>query len=125
MSKLQETIDKLNTAIDECRQATSEAHAATKDLRRAERDARVLIDRLVDERVESLVNEAVAKGLAEYSDVLREYTDHAHDRVIAAFDELTSLLMRGTEAKRRRMPNGNDLDIGDLIREFARSEGIV
>lgn len=125
MSKLQETIDKLNTAIDECRQATSEAHAATKDLRHAERDARAVIDHLVDERVEALINEAVEKGLAEYSDTLRHHTDLAHGKVIAEFDKLTSLLMRGTEAKRARRSDGKDLDIGDLIREFARSEGVV
>lgn len=125
MSQLQETIEKLNAAIAECRQVTSEAHAATKDLRKAERDARALIDRLVDERVEALVNESVAKGLAEYSDSLRKHTDEAHAQVIASFDELTSLLMRGTAAKRARRSDGRALDIGELVREFARSEGIV
>lgn len=125
MTRLEETIDKLNAAIGECRSATSEAHAATKDLRRAERDARALIDRLVDERVEALVNEAVEKGLAGYTDAIRRHTDLAHEKVIAEFDKLTSLLMRGTEAKRRRLPNGGELDIGELVKAFARSEGIV
>jgi heme oxygenase len=99
MSRQQpDRVEQAEQATAALRAATRDAHAAVKDLRAAVREATELLDRLLPERVQAVVDEAVKRDLAAMGETIGKATREAREIVFAQFDDLAATLLGADDA---------------------------
>jgi heme oxygenase len=86
-------VEQAEAAVAALREATRDAHAAVKDLRAAVREATELLDRLLPERVQAVVDEAVKRDLTAMGETIGKATKEARAIVFAQFDDLAATLL--------------------------------
>lgn len=100
MRELEENIAKLEAANEETRAATREAHEAIKTSKLVLKELKEERDRWeigIRDLVDIAIMEQVRLGLESFNGQMKDFTFHAHDKVIAEFDKLKNLLMYGNE----------------------------
>jgi len=116
IANLEAVIARLEQATADARAATREAHEATQAWRQAEKDARRVLAEVQaasKKRVDDLIGEAIAEGLAGYADTIQQATKQAHDHVQDQFDKLMNSCLYGNT-------QGRGVNIFDEMRARAK-----
>lgn len=125
INNLEAVIARLEQATADAQEATREAHSATKAVRQAERDIRATmaeLNKAAGVAVEERMGEAIAAGLEEYKDTIKQVTKEAHDHVSDVMFKLANLCMYGNE--QGRGPNIFD-ELRATADQWKKQMGIV
>ena len=115
---LRQLIERMEVTIEESKAATREAHAAIKDLRQAIKEARTLINT----EIKKIIEDEVAKGLAEYSDTIKNAMKDATDKVFQEFNKLERIFL-GTDGSGESLESllrrhNNQKELYDIVKEI-------
>lgn len=89
-------VDKLTEAAIETRQLLRDVHSVMKELKRTINEAkqeRLRIEETVQTITRQQIEDAVARGLAEYEEALSDSIKRADERVMNRFDKLADILL--------------------------------